>query len=125
MGPTIFPIRRFVSFFLAALIALQSVLAIADVHKAHQSGANHLKFEHEHKVNNQPQLADAVSQNLEIGAVSQLDCHHCCHCHGSSPMFLADEQLTSDLVYLRGELLEYRVDYRSHIAFHDNPPPIA
>lgn len=119
--------RRYLICFLAILIALQSVVAVADVHKFHQSGAQHLSFEHEHQGDAQASLADMDKSPAESKdrAIYQPDCHHCCHCHGSSHIFLISRQDVSASLYQRGAISDYRSRYHSHIGFPENPPPIA
>jgi len=123
-GINIHMIRHYLMCLLATLIALQSVAVMADVHQVHQTGTEHLTFEHEHKQNVQLQQAGVDQQTQDPGSINPLDCHHCCHCHGSSPLFFNADQHSSEHVFMHGHVLEYHVDYRSHIAFPDSPPPI-
>ncbi len=71
---------RFLTYLLLALMAVQSVTAMADVHSAHQTGVEHLSFDaHDHE--NQ----DGYDHNSKHGHAEffdEPDCHHCCHCHG-------------------------------------------
>ena len=55
---------------------------MADVHSSHQSGNEHLTFNHQH--NHDAQDAENKSKNLNQQQTqnSDFDCHHCCHCHG-------------------------------------------
>jgi hypothetical protein len=54
-------------------VSFQSISAVADVHQSHQSGVEHLEFEHDH--DSEPEIkTDDESRSF--------DCHHCCHCHG-------------------------------------------
>ncbi|MBC8210414.1 MAG: hypothetical protein H8E21_05050 [Gammaproteobacteria bacterium] len=82
-------IRKSLSLLLVALIALQSVAAIADKHQFHQNGTAHLQFDHsthDHPASTQSQ---PDKQNLQDPvADTQFDCHHCCHCHGAVHFFL-------------------------------------
>lgn len=58
---------------LVMAVSFQSIAAVSDVHQSHQSGAEHLEFEHDHE-------GDAkLTPQKEL---SSFDCHHCCHCHG-------------------------------------------
>jgi len=56
------------------LIASQSVLAAADIHKTHQSGEEHIEFQHDHD-------HDTLDVNHDE---NKADYDHCCHCHASS-----------------------------------------
>jgi len=67
--------QRLVKAF-ALLLILQSVGAVADAHASHQSGSEHLTFEHDH--HDQPLNISNPSDKSNI----DFDCHHCCHCHG-------------------------------------------
>ena len=70
-------IRHCVSYLLALLIALQSVIAMADTHRLYQAGTEHLEFDHSH------QPADTRNNSLSLQ-----DCNHCCHCHGQNSVVL-------------------------------------
>lgn len=111
--------------FLVVLIAVQSVVAVADVHKAHQSGTEHLNFDHEHQKDSQTPLPEIVQQPSDNNIVYQLDCHHCCHCHGASHLFLIGYHSISATLSLSDDLLAFYMSYRSHIIFPENPPPIS
>ncbi len=84
-------IKRSIPWLMIILIALQSVGAMADVHSAHQSGMEHLTFEHEHEHEHaQPHSSpDAHPEAASLTDASQYDCHHCCHCHGAHFSFIA------------------------------------
>ncbi len=71
--------KRFLAYFILALVVFQSAAGIADVHQSHQSGIEHLFFEehqHSHEDAETNQSHSDASEELEK------DCHHCCHCHG-------------------------------------------
>lgn len=74
---------------LVLILALQSVIAVADVHQLHQRGPTHQALDV-----GQPSLAvssldagdEDVSAGLQKGTSSSNHaCSHCCHCHGSMP----------------------------------------
>lgn len=84
---------RALTYCLLMMMLLQSVIAVADMHAAHQSGVEHRDFEnHQHH-------DDVLSESSSIDSASQLltsdgpDCHHCCHCHGHfSPAILLNAE---------------------------------
>ena len=81
-------IRHCVSYLLALLIALQSVIAMADTHRLYQAGTEHLEFDHSHwpaDTRNNSQLA---KQTANQPSLSLQDCNHCCHCHGQNSVVL-------------------------------------
>ena len=74
-------LKKWLSYWLVILIAMQSFSAIADAHQTHQSGEQHLTFEHEH-AQTQPVVTQPLSLKKSTELPSDgLDCHHCCHCH--------------------------------------------
>ena len=126
-------IRKWVSYLLILLIALQSVAAIADAHQLHQAGSEHLTFEHPHDANTQNQPApeqdehDFRQQQLESltdNSSSQYDCHHCCHCHGSSQIFIDPSNATLMPLSLGNCSAALNISYLSNLLSPDLRPPI-
>ena len=120
-------IRHYLTCLLALLIALQSVAAMADVHQLHQSGTEHLEFDHSH----QSTATDTHNDNLlakqtpDQRGQSVYDCHHCCHCHGHGSVVLIGA--TSHLADLFSE--NGQADYQANLTSGIPPslfrPPIA
>ena len=74
-----------IQWLMIILIATQSVWSMADAHRTHQSGLEHLEFEHQHGDDH----AQMVKQdNASSNNQSAFDCHHCCHCHGAHSSFI-------------------------------------
>lgn len=74
-----------IQWLMIILIATQSVWSMADAHSTHQSGLEHLEFEHQHGDDH----AQMVEQdNASSNNQSAFDCHHCCHCHGAHSSFI-------------------------------------
>lgn len=71
--------KRFLTYFILALVVFQSAAGIADAHQSHQSGTEHLTFnDHQHAHEDVK-----IDHNLVDGSEDhEQDCHHCCHCHG-------------------------------------------
>ncbi|EDY86754.1 conserved hypothetical protein [gamma proteobacterium HTCC5015] len=120
-------IRHYLTCLLALLIALQSVAAMADVHQLHQSGTEHLEFDHSH----QSTATDTHNDNLlakqtpDQPGQSVYDCHHCCHCdgHGSVVLIGATSHL-ADLFSENGQA-DYQANLTSGIPPSLFRPPIA
>lgn len=116
--------RHAITYLLIALIAVQSVVTVADAHQLHQSGTEHLTYDHEH---DQPTYNSQGEQEIETSATlgsTCPDCHHCCHCHGMAHFFLgsgSDSMLEIDLDSI---LSGYQFHYSSYQSPPDNPPPI-
>jgi hypothetical protein len=65
--------NKLLPYLLLMLIASQSVLAAADIHQNHQSGEEHIEFQHDHD-----------HDTLDVSHdENKADCDHCCHCHAS------------------------------------------
>lgn len=76
--------KRALTYFLLLLIALQSVVAIGDAHQLHQQGTEHLTFDETHQ-HDEVQVFDILQDQKRYSdsdPLDNLDCHHCCHCHG-------------------------------------------
>lgn len=117
-------IRHAITYLIIALIAMQSVVAVADAHQLHQSGTEHLTFDHEH---DQPTVNYQAEQEIKTSATmgsTSLDCHHCCHCHGMAHFFLASGSDYMPEVDLDSTLSGYQFHYSSYQSSPDNPPPI-
>ena len=64
-------IRHAITYLIIALIAMQSVVAVADAHQLHQSGTEHLTFDHEHDhPAHTPQVEQENKTNATLGSTS-------------------------------------------------------
>lgn len=108
-------VRKWLSYILVMLIALQSVVAVADAHQAHQSAMEHLEFEHEHDVN-----ADIEAP---VSDLAQDDCHHCCHCHGVEHLYIVGSGADFSGKSLH-RLIAHGPRYYSKYSSPDIRPPI-
>ena len=61
-------VHRVITYLTIALIAVQSVMAVADVHQLHQSGTKHLAFDHEHDQATYFSQLPQVGQEIKINA---------------------------------------------------------
>ena len=118
-------IRRAISYLLITLIALQSVVAMADAHQLHQTGTEHLEFEHSHQPGDTESDKQLSKQASEKSGQPLYDCHHCCHCHGHGSVVLIGA--TSHLADLFSE--NGQADYQANLTSGIPPslfrPPIA
>ena len=118
-------IRHYLTLLLAALIALQSVAAMADAHRFHQSGTEHLTFNHEHELaaDSAKKISMKAANVADPESSALQDCHHCCHCHGTA-QFL-DGSLDNWIITTLGKgHSNYHFIYNFLAAAPDNPPPI-
>lgn len=109
------------NYILIILLALQSASALADVHQTHQTGEEHLEFEHDHDLNE-----GLHSENPSEEHGYEFDCHHCCHCHGGTTHFYLNGSLSA--VFGPGATINITASpnlYYPPALVPDNPPPIA
>ena len=118
-------IKRWISCLLIALIACQSVMAMADIHQSHQSGVEHLEFDHDDNpdVTRNNLTADDLSPvNSTTG--SAYDCHHCCHSHTMSHLFLSSNDDYLQNIASKQSPPSYQLAYLSNIQRPNFRPPI-
>ena len=125
--------NSWISKLLIILVALQSVVAVADIHLDHPD-LNPL-WQHEKSPYSQSEhenLSDLSIDNLapsDVQSVSDtssaIDCQHCCHCH--SPQFNFLGSLFTDPVITGREkhLLDLRSSAPSSLASQLFKPPRA
>jgi len=117
-------IKRWFMMVMALMIALQSVAAIADAHQLHQSGTQHLTFDHSHQSSDIDNGNQLVKQSPVQPGQPLYDCHHCCHCHGHASVVLAGS--LSHFAFFSGtELADYQAHLTSTIPTSLFRPPIA
>lgn len=117
-------VRKWLSYILATLIAMQSMMAMADAHQSHQTGTAHIEFsaEHDHGLVDYEIPTQSQADSFTAG---QYDCHHCCHCHGVAHLILAIHNFGFDAFMLSHEPLIYGAQYPSVSTSPDIRPPIA
>jgi len=115
-------IRIWLSYMLVALIATQSVIAIADVHQSHQEGTQHLEFQHEH--DSIRAMDYQLDQNTSTSSPDNYDCHHCCHCHGMSFFIVTANASGLNIDTSANPRLVFHLFYRSNLISPDIRPPI-
>jgi len=117
-------IKRWFVMVMALMIALQSVAAIADAHQFHQSGTEHLEFDHSHQPTDTDNDNQLVKQSPDQPGQPLYDCHHCCHCHGHASVVLAGS-LSNFAIFSGTELADYQAHLSSTIPTSLFRPPIA
>lgn len=118
-------IRRAISYLLITLIALQSVVAMADAHRLHQTGTEHLEFEHSHQPGDTESDKQLSKQASEKSGQPLYDCHHCCHCHGHGSMVLAVAASQLTALFSGHQKVPYRANLTMGIPPTLFRPPIA
>jgi len=113
---------------LITLIACQSVWAMADNHPLNPSTAEHEQSSHSHDAPDisQSGLLDSNAEDTPlVDPASALDCNHCCHCHGSTPLFVSAPPLTLPQSAEPEQLLSYTQSHKTPYLAPDFRPPIA
>jgi hypothetical protein len=90
--------KNWVSFLLIMLIAVQSVLAVADTHEINPSDIGHHEFEG--RSSHASDAEDPVDLNQSSG--DTLDCQHCSHFHSAQLNLLPG--MASNLVFDAAQL---------------------
>lgn len=121
-------LRRFLSILLISLIAVQSVVAVADAHKGHQSKNEHREFDqsHDHELatpDDQIQSEISVVED-NTSDVQKFDCHHCCHCHGVAQLFVTDDSHALGINQTTSHLPDYFLAYPAAVISPNLRPPI-
>lgn len=116
-------LRRWFSVAMVLMIALQSVAAIADAHQLHQSGTQHLTFDHSHLSSDIDNGNQLVKHSPDQPGQPLYDCHHCCHCHGHASVVPAGS-LSHFAIFSGTELADYQAHLTSKIPTSLFRPPI-
>lgn len=133
--------RNLVHFFMIFLIGLQSIALASDKHQIHQAGESHvdeiIAEDHFHHLNAADQAQthdygvfvakashDHHGQSYDESVVSDLDCHHCCHCHGVLHL-IHDAHLPLTEGTIRNPVPPYHYALILAASYPDLPPPIA
>ncbi|MCG8312675.1 MAG: hypothetical protein MI976_05615 [Pseudomonadales bacterium] len=116
--------RQYIAYILVALLAMQSIVALADAHQYHQTGSEHIVFDKHYEISgSEPNL---IQTNIvDYTQENTMDCQHCCHCHGSTGIFISDSQTSFLYSSLTQIAPEYHSNYRSETASPETPPPIS
>ena len=115
--------KPYLTYFLLALLALQSVVATSDAHQSHQSGAEHLNFDTSHQHADETEHFDHNSESESQH--SDWDCHHCCHCHGHLSSMVLSTVVHLDLSLALSAYVRYVDAYPPEIFDSFLRPPIA
>lgn len=130
--------RPLLTVLLILLIALQSVVASADVHALFNAPIDHndLPLEHIHSgdtsvhghSSNEEHTSADIQQNSFDQASDQnteINCEHCCHCHNPNPVSALVKELSSHRDSL--DLQSLRTTYQKRSELHSPAlrPPIA
>lgn len=121
-------LKRWLSLMLITLIACQSVWAMADNHPLNKPSAEHVESSHSRDVSNASQSSlshSNIEDTSSLNTASALDCSHCCHCHGSTPLFVSVSPLTLPQSVKQEQLLPYSQTHQTPYLTPDFRPPIA
>jgi len=114
-----FIMQKWLPYILGLLIAIQSVVAVADMHQSFESGAEYVSFDDSNDLTfdverKGPKKSDKFPDD-EYG------CHHCCHCLG---IFFPNANDRSNITLSGKRLFEYSLKFPSSLIFPHLRPPI-
>lgn len=69
--------RRWLTYCLLVLVAMQSVAASVDMYQSHQADTKHV----DSRVVHPPSPIDVLSTDVTAQADACCECHHCFYCH--------------------------------------------
>lgn len=124
--------NRVLVIMFAVLFASQTVAAAFDFHNAHQERdtnqiLTHRTIDESHKLHQEGTLTAA---NIELAGDAEnidqnpLDCHHCCHCHAPSGVYIACNIPSSLLYKYSDNILAGKVALLSLWISPEHRPPI-
>ena len=107
---------------LMVLIAMQSTIAVADLHQFHQLNTEdaELSYQQASDVSNSEQGND----NTKIKSNTSYDCQHCCHCHGFVQFYIDNFENTVLRVIEPKIINQNPSRFYSHVISPDLRPPI-
>lgn len=124
--------RTLPAVLLMLLIAMQSVVASADVHALFDTSSDHndLALEHSHGDNTPVHgHTNSDTHNTTADQITDLDpdtnCEHCCHCHNPSPASTLVKGLQAHNDSLDQQSLRTTYQQRSELYSPAFRPPIA
>lgn len=115
-------IQKTLLFILIALIAVQSVDAMADAVKFHQP--NSAFSETDYFPVNKSNIAQQNDLQQDDNPSTQVDSDHCCYCHGINGADLTDNSLSFFAVNAKEPTLFFHNKYCSTHLSTDLRPPI-
>ena len=111
---------------LMVLVAMQSTMAVADLHQAYQTGQEHISFNHTDDITSHPNSDQPDTQTnfeTESDLTASYDCHHCCHCHGVACHYLLKDDTSFVLYQDNDAIFESFNLYNTRIISPDLRPP--
>ncbi len=125
--------NRVLIIMFAVLFVSQTIAATFDSHSAHQAtdvsqNLSHRSLDESHKSHPEGALT-AVNQQVKSDSNStdqnQFDCHHCCHCHAPSGVYIASNVESSLLHKGNDDILAGKTALLSLWISPEHRPPIA
>jgi len=72
---------------LIILFASQTIASAFDAHQSHQTDGVHVAVDESHNGHEEHQTSPQQFEEKSNQSTTSYDCHHCCHCHGSTPVY--------------------------------------
>jgi len=113
-------LAKYFLYALIALVALQSIDAMADAVKFHQPNSPYTEADYFPNNNHADSMTTTNSQDFS----KEID-DHCCYCHGVNCTSLIENNYFLHALNIKEELITYQKTYRQAIISPDRKPPIS
>ena len=120
--------NRLLIIMFALLFAGQTIASAFDLHSSHQNtdstqNLSHRNLDESHKSHQEGTLASSLN-NADAGEQDPFDCHHCCHCHAPSVVYIICNISTSFTHKSNDNILTRKVALVSLWITPEHRPPI-
>ena len=112
----------------ALLFAGQTIAAAFDSHRSHQEtdgsqNISHRSLDSSHQSHQKGALTatNNVTDNVEQ---DPFDCHHCCHCHAPTAVYIASDEASSVIHKSNDDILTRKIALLSLWITPEHRPPI-
>ena len=115
---------------LLLLFASQTIAAAFDAHSLHQKTnskqiLSHRSLDASHKSHPEGTLNTAYNQTSVVNdGQEKFDCHHCCHCHALSGVYIACSEASSQLYKGNDNVIAGKTALFSFLISPEHRPPI-
>jgi hypothetical protein len=114
----------------ALLFAGQTIAAAFDSHRSHQEidgsqNISHRSLDSSHQ-SHQSHQEGAATNNAAADNAEQdpFDCHHCCHCHTPTGVYIASDSASSVIHKTNDNILTRKISLLSFWITPEHRPPI-
>jgi hypothetical protein len=120
--------NRLLIIIFALLFAGQTIAAAFDSHRSHQEidGSqyiSHRSLDSSHQSHQEGALT-ATNNAADNAEQDPFDCHHCCHCHAPTGVYIASDAASSVIHKTNDNILTRKIALLSFWITPEHRPPI-